>query len=299
MGLIRKEDLHESLLNQLSNTNLLINGDFQVWQRGTSFTNIPAAKVIYNVDRWYTNSADSIFNIEKINNGISITRVNNTNRWAHFAQALERNEALKLVGKYVTLTINCTLTTADIIRASIYSGTPSLNSPLSTITLKTGKNIITTKIPDTLDNNDTIGVVFDFIESKVPNSNLQIHYVKLEEGSIATQFVSRPYGEELALCQRYYEYIQRCVGLTNPTMDIVRGQYPFKVAKRIIPNIKYGFGELENVIACVKVSTDEVIKVKPIIDPISNEYGIIIDSRLGITDYTCWEFYAKVEAEIY
>ena len=37
MGLIRKEDLHESLLNSLSNPNLLINGDFQVWQRGTSF----------------------------------------------------------------------------------------------------------------------------------------------------------------------------------------------------------------------------------------------------------------------
>ena len=207
MGLLRKEDMHESFwLEGVSNPNLLINGNFQVWQRGTSFVDIPAGKVIYNSDRWYTNSADSIFNIEKINKGLSITRVNNTNHWAHFAQALERNEALKLVGKYVTLTINCTLTTADIIQASIYSGTPTLNSKLSTIVLKTGKNIIITKIPEVLDNNDTIGVAFDFVESKIPNSNLQIHYVKLEEGSIATQFVSRPYGEELSLCKRYYQH---------------------------------------------------------------------------------------------
>ena len=29
MGLIRKEDIHDSLLNLLNNPNLLINGDFK------------------------------------------------------------------------------------------------------------------------------------------------------------------------------------------------------------------------------------------------------------------------------
>ena len=37
MGLIRKEDIHDSFWqNGVSNPNILINGDFQIWQRGNS-----------------------------------------------------------------------------------------------------------------------------------------------------------------------------------------------------------------------------------------------------------------------
>lgn len=53
MGLIRKEDLHESLLNSLINPNLLINGDFQVWQRGENFIfNSTNNSNVYTADRW-------------------------------------------------------------------------------------------------------------------------------------------------------------------------------------------------------------------------------------------------------
>jgi hypothetical protein len=37
------------------------------------------------------------------------------------------------------------------------------------------------------------------------DDNLYITGVQLEQGAIATQFEARPYGTELALCQRYYE----------------------------------------------------------------------------------------------
>lgn len=68
MGLIRKEDIHESLLNSLSNPNLLINGDFKINQRRqSSYTNG------YTVDRWITRSdaefLDSIEDYIQIDEG--------------------------------------------------------------------------------------------------------------------------------------------------------------------------------------------------------------------------------------
>jgi hypothetical protein len=38
--------------NAFSNPNLLINGDFQVWQRGTSFTFSKDQAIHYHADRW-------------------------------------------------------------------------------------------------------------------------------------------------------------------------------------------------------------------------------------------------------
>ena len=40
------------------------------------------------------------------------------------------------------------------------------------------------------------------------NSSIQIEWIKLEQGSIATPFAPRPYAEELLLCQRYYKVLQ-------------------------------------------------------------------------------------------
>jgi hypothetical protein len=55
--------------------------------------------------------------------------------------------------------------------------------------------------------------------------------VQLEKGSTATSFDYRPYGTELALCQRYYEF----GGLAFTNQSVISGT--FKVSKRATPTM--------------------------------------------------------------
>jgi hypothetical protein len=71
--------------------------------------------------------------------------------------------------------------------------------------------------------------------------------VQMEIGSTATDFESRSYGEELALCQRYFERIivnSASVFLIscNRTDSDFRAEWDFKVEKRAIPTAALGSG---------------------------------------------------------
>jgi hypothetical protein len=67
--------------------------------------------------------------------------------------------------------------------------------------------------------------------------------VQLEKGSTATSFDYRPYGTELALCQRYYEtgtlYYEGYADLVLVT-SVGGSCGSFKVTKRAIPTMTYG-----------------------------------------------------------
>ena len=62
--------------------------------------------------------------------------------------------------------------------------------------------------------------------------------VQLEKGSTATSFDYRPYGTELALCQRYYEKTSNIIDGTNgPSGGFSRTNWFYKVTKRTTPTI--------------------------------------------------------------
>jgi len=68
--------------------------------------------------------------------------------------------------------------------------------------------------------------------------------VQLEKGSTATSFDYRPYGTELALCQRYYEKVSNtsnnafCTGMATQS-TVFRGFLGFQVEKRATPSVGY------------------------------------------------------------
>jgi len=60
--------------------------------------------------------------------------------------------------------------------------------------------------------------------------------VQLEVGSTATSFDYRPYGTELALCQRYYELVSQFVGKATSAGQ-AEGSLTFLVQKRASPSL--------------------------------------------------------------
>jgi hypothetical protein len=61
--------------------------------------------------------------------------------------------------------------------------------------------------------------------------------VQLEKGSTATSFDYRPYGTELALCQRYYEVIGGSFGGNAYSTTYFMGASGFRTTKRATPTI--------------------------------------------------------------
>jgi hypothetical protein len=74
------------------------------------------------------------------------------------------------------------------------------------------------------------------------NATFYITGVQLEAGSVATPFERRPFGTELALCQRYYEQVG---GQTASTLGVgynwsttgSYGVYYYRVTKRVVPTL--------------------------------------------------------------
>jgi hypothetical protein len=81
------------------------------------------------------------------------------------------------------------------------------------------------------------------------NTNIfAITGVQLEVGSVATPFEHRPYGSELALCQRYFERSTYSFGGNAWAVGAVFAQWvPFKVSKRASPTANASGTTLTNV----------------------------------------------------
>lgn len=199
------EKAKQTDLAQLSNPNLLINGDFQVWQRGTSFVGADGGR--YSADRWFINNAASIgLQVDKVSTGLKMTWLKAGNNILEYLM----EEKATLIGKVISVSIkvdgviysySTTLATMnDYIRFDLSTKTFAINTG--------GSNQIAIYI------NNANGAI---------NTTYTFNYVKLELGSKATPFVPRLYGEELVLCQRYYrqDMITSICGRTINLYDVV------------------------------------------------------------------------------
>ena len=210
--------------------NHIINGNFDVWQRGTSFDTTGGN---YCADRWrlggalptqgtllVTRQTFPLGQTDVPNNpryflNWSQTVASTTGHW--FEQRIEgvRNFA----GQTLTISFYARLNSGtfpfvlDLVQNFGTGGSPSPQvtttvEPDGTLTDQWAKYTYTVAIPGisgkTLgtDGNDYLGLRFTTPVSGV--WNVDFAQFQIEAGPIATPFEQRPVGMELALCQRYF-----------------------------------------------------------------------------------------------
>jgi hypothetical protein len=219
--------------------NKLINGNFDIWQRGTSQT----ISGYGSADRWVCSNAESTktasrqaFDLGQMDVPGNpkyfmrhvVTSVAGSGNQVHMYQNIEGVSTL--AGKTATLSFwakadsnkNIAVEFAQVFGTggSPSSAITAIESQLISLSSSWTKYTVTVNIPSisgkTLgsDGNNHAGVIFWFDAGSnfnVRAANLgqqsgtfDIAQVQIEEGAVATPFEQRPIGVELGLCQRYY-----------------------------------------------------------------------------------------------
>lgn len=266
--------------------NAVINGNMSVWQRNTSYA-LATGTAYGSADRWAANmvtAAAGIFNRDASvpaglgvlysaklgrNNGSALT-----NQIAAFT-SLETINSLPLAGKQVTFSFYAKAganfsAASSVLTAYIMYGT---GVDQSASLMNTGgwtgfgsvstSPVLTTswqrfQVTTTLPSNITqVGCQFNYTPVGTAGADDNIYFtgVQIEQGSQATPFEHRSFGQELALCQRYYEkgfpYVEAPVeggsgyfgnggglGLVAYAANTIRTiPVPFSAEKRVTPTI--------------------------------------------------------------
>lgn len=235
--------------------NRLINGGMGIWQRGTTFS-----AVGYAQDRWFLFAPSGSVSASRstdVPSGFQFSaEMTGTN--VSFTQRIESANCFYLVGGSVTVSF----------WAKNVSGTQdlfvALQNPTAVDNWTSLTEITSAQVSASPSTNWTYyTITFNSLPAGVANglscvigrgaggsTTTRITGVQLEAGSVATPFERRPYGTELALCQRYYEktYDQSVVpGTANDkgAFFTVRidgiggGGTSYKVTKRAAPTIVF------------------------------------------------------------
>ena len=210
----------DKLTTNIGNPNLLINGNFAINQRGkSSYTSSG-----YTVDRW--RSANSYGKVQYTNNGITYTASGGT---AYLIQEIE--ETAMLWGKTITMSMLDGAGNLHKKTITLPETAPTANAGYGQSSSVAGANVRLYYA----NSKKTLQFTIDLKDGNI----LEPVYCKLEIGGIATPNVSRPYAEELLLCQRYYEKgaANSIIKLAYSSNLMYDQQVVFKVQKRTTPTV--------------------------------------------------------------
>ena len=226
--------------------NLIINGAMQVAQRGTSFS---ASGTIYTLDRWevFTGNSNCITTQEEFTVGQTDVPHNSThyiniakNGETEASQIRQKVEDVRILSGE-TVTLSFWANTSSTLELDVFQNFGSggsaqvqdLDGGAFTV-VETNNSWSKYVITHTLGSvagktiNDGSYILFRIVEQASTTNDVAATQVQLEVGSTATEFEHRSYGEELALCQRYYYQISGntdddtglCAGFVSGTTKV-------------------------------------------------------------------------------
>ena len=195
---------------ELNNPNLLINGGFDIWQRGTTFSGGVSR---YMVDHWACSPPRTALNrVADVGEGFYVTsdceylttpiELSTIGVLSPFVNNNTYTVTLRLRGEGV-------LNVSGLFRDSIFGGVndvSAFDAPAEiTLTTTTWTDYTITFPMSVLPASTNICFVLSIQNTNTTTGYIQASNAKLEEGPTATPYKPRPIGEELALCQRYYQ----------------------------------------------------------------------------------------------
>jgi hypothetical protein len=292
--------------------NRIINGNMAIRQRGTSFT-ATAGTAIYTADRWLvfatgascSVSTPSDLGLAGFPTGLLATGATG-NTVLNFAQRIESVNILDLANQTVTIsgwlfstaTVTPTLSLTTPNAVDNYSSETAVGSvpALPSVPANTWTRFaVSVALPAAAANGLQVVVAWGATGAGV---NRYLTGVQLEVGTVATPFERRQYGQEFALCQRYFERSDQLFqtasngGLSNsyPT-----GIY-YQVTKRAPATVTiYSGGSL---LGTAGSATWYPTGVVGAVNPETNNTTGYMFSRVGINTYTLALFSYTASAEL-
>ena len=184
--------------------NLIINGDMQVSQRGDYTSATTVSNGLYYIDRWQLHTSGVSSTVQDTGRKQKVTATSTATGYLIPQQQIE--DLTYLQGKTVTVSAKVTSNSSNARlqvsdNATMYNSTPHTGGGGEEIL------ILTVAIPSSataVKVRPVIASITGNALSITSGDYIEFTNVQLELGSVATDFEHRSYGEELALCQRYY-----------------------------------------------------------------------------------------------
>ena len=209
--------------------NLIINGDFQVAQRGTSHTYSNNGSGYHTLDRWYSaNFSSGTLTLSQQTTALGTVDSTNYLR-AVTASTVGANATVYSSQKIENIKQfhNKSITVSFMVKASAAltfqlrrqynygsGGSSEEYTGFTDVSVTTGWTKFTTTFSavdfsgKTIGANNFFGILFYWSTNQGTDqrndATIEITNVQLETGSVATDFEHKSYGEELVACQRYF-----------------------------------------------------------------------------------------------
>ena len=233
--------------------NRLINGTMVIDQRnaGAAQTIVGGVSPLaFNCDRWQVRSAGSNATVQQVATNNTYRMVFTglaSNSAVAASQSIEALNCVDMAGQNVTLSLVAKSTSLTSLTLEAYYanttntfgtwGSPTVTSiGTQAVTISTTESTVswTFAVPSAATTGIQIRITGGAL---LASQTLTIGNVQLEKGSTATSFDYRPYGTELALCQRYYQLVNGFSCMDASGTSAPAGSFPFSVQMRSAPTL--------------------------------------------------------------